>query len=87
MVDPENAFDHRILGAIYLLLGDCTQALTLLEKALKLEPDHSGAKLNVAKSLLFLGKVEEGKKVAKELVGCKEVDISNDAEALLLAYK
>lgn len=87
VVEPDNAFDYRILGAIFLLLGDFLKALDYLDKALRLDPIHVGAKLNRAKALLFLGKTKEGLVAAEEIVNCDDKEVANDAEALLLAYK
>jgi tetratricopeptide (TPR) repeat protein len=87
VVDPKNPFDLRMLGAIFLLLGDSSKALNFLDQSLTLEPTHFGARLNKAKALLYLGKIPEGLKAAGELVNCQEIDVANDAQALLLAYK
>lgn len=87
VLEPENAYDKRMLGATYILLGDYKTAAAILDEALKIEPEHLGAKLNRAKALLFLGMRAEGLVQAEELSSCTDEEISNDAEALLLAYK
>jgi lipoprotein NlpI len=86
VVDPSNAFDHRMLGAIFLLLGDCLKALDSLEKSLKIEPENFTAMLNRSKALLYLGRIQEGLAIAEQLKNCQEVSIADDAKALLLAY-
>jgi lipoprotein NlpI len=87
VVDPKNSLDHRMLGSIFLLLGNSIKALESLDKSLKLEPKNNFAKLNRAKALFFLGKNQEGRQAAEELKNCQEKQIADDAEALLLAYK
>jgi lipoprotein NlpI len=87
VVDPESSLNHRMLGAVFLMLGDSLKALDSLDKSLKLEPQNNFAKLNRAKALFYLGKNQEGIKAAEELKSCKEQEIANDAQALLLAYK
>lgn len=85
--DRESSYDFQTLGALYLQLGRPEEALKNLDRALKLEADHTPTLLNFTKALFMLRKVEEGIKLAEIL--SRELDpyISNMAKALLLAYK
>lgn len=87
VLDSENPYDRRLLGAIYMLLGDFEKALSTHDEAIKLDPNHLGVQINRAKTLFFLGRVEEGLSAATLLAKCSDKDISNDAQALILAYK
>ena len=58
--DPESSYDAQTLGALYLQLGNPSKALKFIDKALKLEGDHSPTLLNLSKALFMLGKREEG---------------------------
>lgn len=86
VLDPENAYDSRTLGALYLIMGNFSGALKTLDRALQLDPSHLGARLNRTKALLFLGNIQEGLEEATRLTSCGDPIISNDAEALILAY-
>lgn len=87
VLDPENAYDKRMLGATYILIGDYTKAIKTLNEALELDPNHLGARLNRAKAFLFLGNIQEGLQEAQALSSCTDAEIQGDAQALLLAYK
>jgi tetratricopeptide (TPR) repeat protein len=86
VLDPENAYDTRTLGALYLIMGDLVAAIKMLDKALQLDPSHLGTRLNRTKALLYLGNIPEGLEEASKLTTCGEPVISSDAEALILAY-
>lgn len=86
VLDSNNTFDLRTLGAIYLLQGDFLKSLKVLDHSLQLEPDHPFAKLNKAKALLFLGQIDDGLKWTEEVIDCNEKSLSNDALALKMAY-
>lgn len=86
VVDPENAYDHQTLGAIYLEINEPEKALKCLDRALKIEGDHAPTLLNLSKAFFMLGKVDEGLRLAKLLKNEPVPAISNMARALLLAY-
>ena len=86
VLEPENAYDRQILGAIYLQIGRAKKAHKMLQDALEMEPEHVRTKLNYAKTLVELGQKKEGIKIAKELRHHIDPEISNSAEALILAY-
>lgn len=84
---PENAYDLRTLGALYLELGNPVKGLNYLEKSLKKEPGHFIAQLNRIKALLMLGYREESLRLLKGFVAtCHETPIQNEAMALWMAY-
>ncbi|MDR3624961.1 MAG: tetratricopeptide repeat protein [Chlamydiales bacterium] len=87
VLDPENAYDRRVLGATYMLLGDHNKAIKVLEEAIQLDSTHLGAQINRTKALFFLGNIQEGLESAQKLIHCSDKDIANDAQALILAYK
>lgn len=86
VLDPDNAYHHQTLGAIYLQLGEPKKALVSLEKALKGEAEHGPTLLNFTKALFMTGKKEEGLKLANILANEHDPVISNTAKALILAY-
>lgn len=86
LLDKENAYDAQTLGAIHLELGNAKEAHKYLERALAMEIDHAPTLLNLAKSLFMLGKQKEAAKLASILINDPNVQVSNVAKALLLAY-
>lgn len=85
-VDPESVYDAQTLGALYLQLGQPNKALAVFDKALKMEADHAPTLLNLAKAFFMLGKKQEGLKLANILKDESNINISNSAKALILAY-
>jgi len=85
-VDRDSAYDCQTIGAIYLEMGQPENAMKYLEKALKLEADHSPTLLNICKALFMIGKKNEGLKLAAILKNEEEPHISNIAKALILAH-
>ena len=85
-LDPENAYDSQTLGALYLQIGNPQKALKWLDRALKIEADHAPTLLNLCKALFMLGKKEQGLKLAHILKNESNLNISNTAKALILAY-
>lgn len=86
ILDPDSAYDAQTLGAIYLQLNQPAKALKHFDRALKFEADHAPTLLNLTKALLMMGKKEEGLKLASILKNESDLDISNVAKALILAY-
>lgn len=86
ILDSESAYDAQTLGALYLQLGNPAKALKYIDKALKLEGDHTPTLLNLSKALFMLGKKEEGLKLAHVLKDEPNLAISNFARALILAF-
>ncbi len=83
---PESAYDVQTLGALHLQLGNASKALKYFDKALMLETDHGPTLLNLTKAFFMLGRKEEGLKLANILKNEKDINISNTAKALILAY-
>ncbi len=83
---PESAYDAQTLGAIYLQTNEPAKALKVLDRALKLEGDHSSTLINMTKALFMLGRKEEALKLANLMSNDPNVIISNTAKALILAY-
>jgi tetratricopeptide (TPR) repeat protein len=86
VLDPRSAYDQQTLGALYLQLNNPIRAIKCFEKAMKLEPDHSLTRLNLAKAFFLLDKKEEGLQVANQLKDDPEPQIARVANALLLVY-
>jgi len=86
ILDPENAYDHQTLGALYLEKSQFLKSLNYLEKALKLQPHHAPTLLNRTKALLALGYKRQGLAQAMMLEKNPESFISDQASALILAY-
>jgi tetratricopeptide (TPR) repeat protein len=86
VLEPESAYDSQTLGALYIQLNKPKDALKWLERALKMEGDHSPTLLNLCKTFFMLGKKEDGLKLASILKNDLSPSISNVAKALILAY-
>ena len=56
----ESAEAHNMLGAAYLRLGRGAEATAQFREALRLKPELTAARLNLANALLDTGKLEEG---------------------------
>jgi tetratricopeptide (TPR) repeat protein len=85
-LNPEDTYNHQLLGAIYLEGNENELAVTALDRALKLDPSHVPSKLNKAKALFALEKREEALALAKEIVKTKTPRLSNVAEALIMGH-
>ncbi len=86
VLDPNSSYDAQQLGALYLQLGKPEKALKAFDRALKLEADHAPTLLNLTKALLMLGRRQEALKLAEMLSKETDLNISNMAKALILAY-
>jgi tetratricopeptide (TPR) repeat protein len=86
VLNPQNAYDLQTLGALYLQLGRNLLALTYIERALKVDPTHLQTQLNRAKVLFALGYRKQALAQAKNLELSPEIQIADQAAALLLAY-
>ncbi|MCH9614892.1 MAG: hypothetical protein SP1CHLAM54_01070 [Chlamydiia bacterium] len=82
----DEPYDFQTLGALHLQMGNNLSALNYLEKALEKTPDHLATKLNQTKALFQLGYKRQALERAKQLVDSDDTYVSNQAEALLLAY-
>lgn len=85
-LDPNSVYDVQTLGALYLQLNYPDKALKTLDKALKLDTDHTPTLLNFTKALFMVGRRKEAIKLAEILSREPDSHISNMAKALLLAY-
>jgi predicted Zn-dependent protease len=84
--DPNNAYNHEVLGAIYLETGKALDALGNLDKALKLQPENFLTQLNKTKALFNLGYKKQALALAKSLQACDNKIVADQALALVLAY-
>ncbi len=84
---PNSIYDLQTLGALHLEQGENLSALSLFDRALEQDPEDAPTLLNRAKALLLLGYHKQGIAQASQLKGHKNIKISNQAEALLLAYQ
>jgi tetratricopeptide (TPR) repeat protein len=80
------AYDLQTLGGLYLETGQNLQALSTIEQALKVEPNHAPTLLNRVKALFALGYRRQAIAQAKALVSHSDTAVANQASALLLAY-
>ena len=83
---PKNAYDLQTLGALYLQKGKALEALSHLDKALKIEPTHLLTLLNRCKTLFLLGYKKQGIQQAEQLAKSSDSEIAKQASALLLSY-
>ena len=86
-LNPENAFDLSMLGALHLQMGNGLRSLDCIDRALRLDPTSLLTQLNRAKALFLLGYRRQGLLQASELEKCPDPAIASQAGALLLAYK
>jgi len=86
ILDTESAYDAQTLSALYLQLNRPADAMIYLDRALKLDAEHSPTLLNLMKAFFMLGKREEGLRLAHILKNERDAAISNVAKALILAY-
>lgn len=87
ILEPENAYHAQTLGGLYIQMGEPEKAVFHLEKALKYDTDHTGTLLNLCKALFMLNRKEDGLRLARILSQDKNLNISNTAKALLLAFE
>ena len=87
ILNPQSDYDLQTLGALYLQIGNNLSALDYLERALKVKADHGPTLLNRAKALFLLGYKKQGLAQAKALESFPELSVSDQAKALLLAYR
>lgn len=83
---PDSLYDIQTLGALYLQRGNNLMALNYIEKALKIDPTHLPTLLNRTKTLFALGYKKQALAQAQSLADCAQENISNQAQALILAY-
>lgn len=87
ILDPTSLYDHQTLGALYLEIGNKEEALKTIDHALSLDPAHEPTQLNRVKALLLHGRRQEALRLARRLETSKSLAISQDASALLTAYR
>jgi tetratricopeptide (TPR) repeat protein len=85
-LNPDEPYNHQLLGAIYLEANENELAVEALNKALQLDPSHVPTKLNKTKALFALEKREEALALAKEVKATKTPKLSDVAEALILGH-
>lgn len=86
VLGSNEAYDAQTLGALYVELNQPSRALRLLDKALKLEGDHTPTLLNLTKAFFMLGKREDALRLCRVLKDDPNPGIANMAKAMLLAY-
>lgn len=86
VLDSKSLYDQQTLGAIHLQLGNNEKALDFLNEALKIDPTDETTLLNKTKALLMIGKKNDALAIANRLQRSADPYLSNDAQALLLAY-
>jgi len=86
VLSPKNAYDLQTLGALYLQKGNNLMALNYIEQALKVEPQHLPTLLNRTKALFALGYKRQALTTAQMLEKSSDLQIVNQAKALILAY-
>lgn len=86
ILSPGTAYDLQTLGALYLQQGNNLMALNFIEKALKVEPEHNATLLNRTKALFALGYKKQGLSQAQALQKSPDLNVANQASALILAY-
>ncbi len=65
---PEDARGHSVLGLVYLKTHDFSNAVTELQVTIRLKPDLSGARYNLACAYCRLGRLEDAYETLRELL-------------------
>jgi tetratricopeptide (TPR) repeat protein len=86
LLSTHSPYDFQILGALYLQKNNNLMALSTIEKALKMDPNHFPTQLNRVKALFALGYKKQALAAAQTLRTCPVETIANQASALILAY-
>lgn len=86
VLDPQSAYDHQTLGALYLQQNNNLMALNYIEQALRLDPNHLPTQLNRTKALFALGYKKQGLLQARALEANPDAEIAHQAQALILAH-
>jgi tetratricopeptide (TPR) repeat protein len=86
ILDPESSYDAQTLAAVYIQINRPADALVYLDRALKLDGEHSPTLVNLMKAFFMLGQKEEGLRLANILKNQTDPAISNVAKALILAH-
>lgn len=87
ILNPLSIYDLQTLGALYLQINENSKAIEILDKALRLVPNHLPSLINKVKALFCLHKFSEAFPLAQKLTQCFNKNIANEAEALILSYK
>lgn len=87
ILNPLSIYDLQTLGALYLQINENAKAIEILDKALRLVPNHLPSLINKVKALFCLHKFSEAFPLAQKLTQCFNKNIANEAEALILSYK
>ena len=86
-LENQSPYDFKMLGAVYLELGDYERSLRYLDRALRLDSTNVTTLFNRMKVLFLLGKHEEGSKEALALMECDDSTVSSRAEALYISHR
>jgi tetratricopeptide (TPR) repeat protein len=86
IIDPSSAYDFQTLGALYLQIGDGEKAVSTLDRALFIDPNHEPSLLNKVKALLMIQRKTEALALARQLEKSSDLTISGDASALVSGY-
>lgn len=87
ILNPISIYDLQTLGALYLQVNENKKAIEILNKSLRLAPNHLPSLMNKVKALFCLQKFSEAFPLAQKLTQCFNKSIANEAEALILSYK
>lgn len=82
---PLVAYDLQMLGALHLQLGNSKEALSHINRALKLDPSHIPTQLNRAKALIALGQYPQGIAQARAVERQKNKTLATQATSLILS--
>lgn len=64
---PEKADPHKLVAAIYMMVGQWKEASEALEAALQREPDDASAVINLAKIRIHAGELEKARALLQKL--------------------
>lgn len=86
VLGSKEAYDYQTLGALFVELNQPSRAVRFLDRALKMEADHTPTLLNLTKAFFMLGKRDEALRLCNILKNDPHPQVANIAQAMLIAY-
>ncbi|HRW58126.1 MAG TPA: tetratricopeptide repeat protein [Chlamydiales bacterium] len=82
-LNPNDNYNNKILGSIYLELNNPLEALNFYNQALKLDPDDAYTEMNRAKSLYLLGYHKQATQAMQKLSMSSNKKVAQEATSFL----
>ena len=85
-INPHALYELQTLGAIYLEMNRPKEALTLIDRALSIQPGHEPTLFHRCKALLAMGDKTGALEIAHLLENSSDTIIAKSARSLLAAH-